>query len=49
MQALSDPSMSPYSYPVVMVLKKEGSWKMCPDLCCPQQTYHQRQIPHSCH
>jgi hypothetical protein len=24
--------MSPYSSPVVMVLKKEGSWKMCPDL-----------------
>jgi hypothetical protein len=25
------PSMSPYSSPVVMVLKKEGSWGMCPD------------------
>jgi hypothetical protein len=25
------PSMSPYSSPVVMVLKKEGSWQMCPD------------------
>jgi hypothetical protein len=25
------PSMSPYSYHVVMVLKKEGSWCMCPD------------------
>jgi hypothetical protein len=25
------PSMSPYSSPVVMVLKKEGSWHMCPD------------------
>jgi hypothetical protein len=25
------PSTSPYSSPVVMVLKKEGSWKMCPD------------------
>jgi hypothetical protein len=25
------PSMSPYSSPVVMVLKKEGSWRMCPD------------------
>jgi hypothetical protein len=24
-------SMSPYSSPVVMVLKKEGSWRMCPD------------------
>jgi hypothetical protein len=23
--------MSPYSSPVVMVLKKEGSWRMCPD------------------
>jgi hypothetical protein len=25
------PSTSPYSSPVVMVLKKEGSWCMCPD------------------
>ena len=25
------PSMSPYSSPVVMVLKKEGSWRMCPN------------------
>jgi hypothetical protein len=25
------PSMSPYSSPVVMVLTKEGSWRMCPD------------------
>jgi hypothetical protein len=25
------PSTSPYSSPVVMVLKKEGSWRMCPD------------------
>jgi hypothetical protein len=25
------PSMSPYSSPIVMVLKKEGSWRMCPD------------------
>jgi hypothetical protein len=24
-------STSPYSSPVVMVLKKEGSWRMCPD------------------
>jgi hypothetical protein len=24
------PSTSPYSSPVVMVLKKEGSWRMCP-------------------
>jgi hypothetical protein len=23
--------MSPYSSPVVMVLKKEGYWRMCPD------------------
>jgi hypothetical protein len=27
------PSTSPHSSPVVMVLKKEGSWRMCPDLC----------------
>jgi hypothetical protein len=26
------PSMIPYSSPIVMVLKKEGSWRMCPDL-----------------
>jgi hypothetical protein len=26
------PCMSPYSSPVVMVLKKEGSWRMYPDL-----------------
>jgi hypothetical protein len=25
------PSTSPYSSPVVMVLKKEGLWRMCPD------------------
>ena len=25
------PSMSPYSSPVIMVLKKEGSWRTCPD------------------
>ena len=25
------PSMSLYSYPVIMVLKKEGSWWMCLD------------------
>jgi hypothetical protein len=25
------PSTSPYSSPVFMVLKKEGSWQMCPD------------------
>jgi hypothetical protein len=25
------PSMSPYSSPIVMFLKKEGSWRMCPD------------------
>jgi hypothetical protein len=25
------PSMSPYSSPVVMILKKEGSWRMCPN------------------
>jgi hypothetical protein len=25
------PSVSPYPSPAVMVLKKEGSWKMCPD------------------
>ena len=25
------PSMSPNSSPVVMVLKKEGSWHMCPN------------------
>jgi len=27
------PSTSSYSSPVVMVLKKEGSWRMCPDFC----------------
>eukprot|EP00253_Pinus_taeda_P028301 PITA_28301 len=25
------PSISPYSSPVVMVLKKDGEWQMCPD------------------
>jgi hypothetical protein len=25
------PSTSPYSFPVIMVLKKEGSWRICPD------------------
>jgi len=27
------PSTSPYSSPVVMVLKKEGTWRMCSNLC----------------
>jgi hypothetical protein len=27
------PSTSPYSSPIVMVLKKQGSWRMCPDFC----------------
>jgi hypothetical protein len=27
------PSTSPYSSMVFMVLKKEGSWRMCPDFC----------------
>jgi hypothetical protein len=27
------PSTSPYSSPVVMVLKKEGSWRICPEFC----------------
>jgi hypothetical protein len=27
------PSTSPYSSLVVMVLKKEGTWRMCPDFC----------------
>jgi hypothetical protein len=27
------PSMSPYYSSVVMVLKKEGSWRMCPHFC----------------
>ena len=25
------PSTSPYSSLVIMVMKKEGSWRMCPD------------------
>jgi hypothetical protein len=29
--SVSHPSMSPYSSPMVMVLKKEGYWRMCPD------------------
>jgi hypothetical protein len=43
------PSTNPYSSLVVMVLKKEGTWCMCPDFLCPQQTHNQRQISHSCH
>ena len=26
------PSTNPYSSPVVMVLKKQGDWRMCPDI-----------------
>jgi hypothetical protein len=28
---INHPSTSPYSSPVVMVLNKEGSWRMCPN------------------
>jgi len=27
------PNISPYSSPMVMVLKKQGTWRMCPDFC----------------
>jgi hypothetical protein len=27
------PSIIPYFSPMVMVLKKEGSWRICPDFC----------------
>jgi hypothetical protein len=27
------PNTSPYSSHVIMVLKKEGTWRMCPDFC----------------
>jgi hypothetical protein len=27
------PNTFPYSSPVLMVLKKEGTWCMCPDFC----------------
>jgi hypothetical protein len=43
------PSTIPYSSPVVMVLKKEGSWHMCPDFCSLNKLTIKRQISHPCH
>jgi hypothetical protein len=39
------PSMSPYSYLVVMVLKKEGSWRMFPDFCALNKLTIKEKFP----
>ena len=38
-------STSPYSSPVVMVLKKEGSWCMCPDFCALNKLTTKEKFP----
>jgi hypothetical protein len=32
------PNTNPYSSPVFIVLKKEGTWHMCPDFCTVNKT-----------
>jgi hypothetical protein len=39
------PSTSPYSSPIVMVLKKEGSWRMCPDFCALNKLTFKDKFP----
>jgi hypothetical protein len=39
------PSTSPYSSPVVMVLKKEGSWRMCPEFRAPKKLTIKDKFP----
>jgi len=39
------PSTSPYSSPVVMVLKKEGTWHMWPDLCALKNSKSKTDSP----
>jgi hypothetical protein len=39
------PSASPYSSPVVMVLKKEGSWRMCHDFRALNKLTIKEKIP----
>jgi len=39
------PSTSPYYSPMVMVLKKEGSWHMCPDFCALNKLTIKNKFP----
>jgi hypothetical protein len=39
------PSTGPYSSPVVMVLKKEGSWRMCPNFCALNKLTIKEKFP----
>jgi hypothetical protein len=39
------PSTSPYSSPVTMVLKKKGSWRMCPDFCALNKLTIKEKFP----
>jgi hypothetical protein len=39
------PSKSPYSSPMVMVMKKEGSWRMCPDFRALQKLTIKEKFP----
>jgi hypothetical protein len=39
------PSMSPYSSLVVMVLNKEGSWRMCPNFCALNKLTIKEKFP----
>jgi hypothetical protein len=39
------PSTIPYSSPFIMVLKKEGSWRMCPDFCALNKLTNKDKFP----
>jgi hypothetical protein len=43
------PSMSPYSSPVIMVLKKEVSWRMCPEFRALNKLTIKDKFSHACH
>jgi hypothetical protein len=44
-EGISHPSTIPYSSPIVMVLKKEGSWRMCPNFCALNKLTIKDKLP----
>jgi hypothetical protein len=39
------PSTNPYSFAIVMVLKNEGNWHMCPDFCALKNLTIKEKFP----